>query len=293
MIEELRKRARRKFLSTSLASELVKLDSPLNKSYALTHGCCRQILIDREQVARSMFYCKKRWCQVCAAISMGTQINNWFEPLSQLPDLYFATLTIPNTHNIDDTTDAVDRMQKIWRQILDLARKSNIDLIGVRKLELKVGKGGGYHPHYHLIISGGCECAWLMAQWLWRFPESNPMAQNMQPVNNIESALLELMKYATKLTCADDTDNNILCSPHQMDVILRVLHKRRLFQSFGGLKLSPEEEFEPSERAVTMKAQGLYHWIGHDWFHTLYGQPLTNYIPEGDDIAIHRRAAHQ
>lgn len=290
MVEELRKRARRKFLSTSLASELIKIDSPLNKSYALTFGCCRQIYIDNDQVARSMFYCKKRWCQVCAAISMGTQINNWYYPISQLPDLYFATLTVPNTHTLASTIEVVDRMQKVWRQILDLARKSEIQLNGIRKLELKVGKGGGYHPHFHIIISGGVECSWLVTQWLWRFKESNPHAQNMQAVTNVDSALLELMKYATKLTCADDTDNNVLCTAYQMDVIFQVLHKRRLFQSFGTLKLSSEDEFEPLSTEVTMKARGLYEWIGHDWFHTLYGQPLSNYIPEGDEIAIHRRA---
>ncbi len=219
---------------------------------------------------------------------MSIQIDNYYKPLSNYEDLYFVTLTRRSIKK-SELNDAVDEMQKIWRRITDLARKSRTEFSGVKKLELKVGKGGhGYHPHYHIIIAGEDNARWLIEQWLQRSKNSTAAAQDMRAVNNLDNALVELMKYATKLTCAEGTDNQILCTAQQMDTIFTTLHRRRLFQPFGSCKVDhSEDHFETTEERI-YKAKGLYEWIGHDWYHVEYGQALSNYIPEGSEVQIYK-----
>lgn len=286
--EKLQDRARRKFLTNSLASELVKLDSPLNKSYALTFGCCRQLYISKDHKLSSPFYCKKRWCMTCASIKMGTQINNYRLPLSRLQDLQFVTLTFRNIP-AEYLPSSLDGMAKTFRRITDLARKKSIPLTGLRKLEVKVDARGWYHPHYHLLVETREASEWLRDQWLVRYGQSAyEGAQDISPVTNLDSAIVEVMKYATKLTCAEDSSNEVLCTPAQMDVIFTSLHRRRLYQPFGTLKLDSEEDFQPENPEVIQRAIGLYEWIGFDWYHTQYSQALTHYHPEALEIYNYR-----
>ncbi len=218
---------------------------------------------------------------------MSIQIDNYQKPLSQLKDLYFVTLTRRSVQG-DEINVTIEEMQKIWRQITDLARKTRLGFNGVRKLELKVGKGGGFHPHYHIIIEGAENAKWLVDQWLKRSCDSLRVAQDYRKINNLDNALIELMKYATKLTCADNSNNQVLCTPRQMDTIFRALYKKRLFQPFGALRVQrSEDDFEATEEQI-MRAKGIYEWIGHDWYHTIYGQPLSYYHPEGTEIQVYK-----
>ncbi len=293
MNENLLKRARKKYLSTILARELSKLStSPLARAYRTSLVCCDQLHVGADQQLRSLYYCKRRWCQTCASINMSIQIDNYHRPLSNLNNLQFVTLTRRSVQAID-LPDTIQSMQRYWRQITDLARKKNIPFNGVRKLELKIGKGGhGYHPHYHIIMESRESAEWLVTQWLKRSTDSVRAAQDIRAINSLENALLELMKYATKLTCADKTDNQVLCTPRQMDVIFRTLHRKRLFQPFGTVRVDrSEDDFDATEEQV-MRAQGLYQWIGTDWFHTLYGHPLANYNPEGTEVQIYQHYKH-
>lgn len=286
--EKLQDRARRKFLTNSLAAELVKLDSPLNKSYAITFGCCRQLLVNRDHKLSSPFYCKKRWCMTCASIQMGTQINNYRQPLSKLNDLHLVTLTFRNVP-AESLPSSLDGMTKTFRRITDGARKQGRKLTGLRKLELKVDSKGFYHPHYHLIVESAESSQYIVDQWLKRYGKSaDPRAQDISKINNLDTALTEVMKYATKLTCAEDTTNEILCTAKQMDVIFCALHRRRLYQPFGNLSLKSEDDFQPDNPEVIKRAIGLYEWIGFDWYHIEYAQALTNYHPEALEIYNYR-----
>lgn len=288
MDEKLLKRARKKFLSVCLARDLVKIpDSPLNKSYAMTFGCCDTLELNEAGELRSLFFCRRRWCQTCASINMATLIDKYHDVLSGLENLQFVTLTVPNC-SAATIPDTLAYMAATWRQITDAARKAKRPMKGIRKIELKVGKGGGYHPHFHIIVeSRRFTAEWIREQWLKRLPQCSEKAQDVRPIEDIEAALLELMKYATKLTCAESSGNDVLCTPKQMDTIFRNLHKKRLFQPFGGLRAVDEDAFEPTPETFE-RARGLYQWIGHDWYHVKYGQALTNYVPEPMEIAIYK-----
>lgn len=275
---EPQKRARKKYLSAQLARELIPLKSSLHKAYRNTLACCHEMEVTNANELRSLYYCRRRWCSTCASINMATLINKYEPIIRELPDLHFVTLTIPNCRS-SEIEQKMDEMAAAWRQIADNARKQHRRFRGLRKIELKVGKGGGFHPHYHLIVEGAENGQWIIEEWLERFPTARRGAQDVKPIDNVERALVELMKYATKLSCAEDSSNRIACTPRQMDRIFRALHRRRLIQPFGGLKAIPETKFEITPETIE-KARGLYIWQENDWFHVQTGEALTNFKPE-------------
>lgn len=220
---------------------------------------------------------------------MATLIDKYTPTLEQMQDLHFVTLTIRNC-SADNLPDTLRLMQTTWRKILDNARKRGQPCKGIRKLELKASTKYGYHPHFHILVEGEQAARYLHDEWLRRLPRYTVAdAQDMRKVEDVHSAAVEIMKYATKLTCADDTKNEPLCTASQMDVIFRTLEGKRLIQPFGGLNGISEDEFEITPEVVR-KAAGIYKWFGHDWYHIDFGQPLTNYVPEADEIQLYVRS---
>ena len=286
-IDKLRTKARRKYFSNALVRGLVSLpESHMTKAYYHTFACCQTLHIDNNQELKSKYYCKNRWCQTCASIKMAIMINKYlpvFEPLKD--DLYFVTLTMRTVDEFE-IHDRIIQMQKMWRKIADLGRKKLDDFNGLRKTELKVGKGGGYHGHYHIIVKDEMNAKFIVSAWLRLAGTSaSYLGQDCVKVNGINNALLELFKYATKCTCSEDGGNEIICTAHQMDVIFKALYKKRLFQPFGNIKAMNEDSFELTPE-ICNKAVGYYEWIGTDWWHTNYGQCLTGFTPEDVEIAM-------
>lgn len=286
--EKLRAKARKKYLSNSVAAGLVALgeSSLLHKKYLSTFGCCRTLEVHDSAEMKSLFYCRNRWCNTCASIKMATMINQYLPEFQKLEKLHFVTLTMRSVYTPAEIEPRLELMQSTWRKIADLARKKRDGFKGLRKTELKVGKGGGYHAHYHIILQGGNNGGWLVEEWLKHNGlRSRRSAQDCRPVKDTETALLELFKYSVKCTAADDTDNQIIATPRQMDAIFTALYRKRLFQPFGGLKMVDEEAFELSPEMVK-KASGYYDYIGADWWHRDFGQALTGYTPDDMDIAL-------
>lgn len=211
-------------------------------------------------------------------------INQYLPVLSGLSDLQFVTLTAPTVDRFA-IGDRVVEMGKKWRKIADMARKCRAGFAGIRKTELKVARRGLYHCHYHIILSGADNALWLVKQWLRLNPTASELAQDVRCVNDVAPALIELMKYTTKLTCAENGSNEVLAHPDQLDVIFRALFKKRLYQSFGGIRAIDEDAMDITPEVVK-KAAGLYQWIGHDWIHARFGQLLSNWVPEKEDLDV-------
>lgn len=286
--ENLRRKARKKYLSNSLAAGLVRVpESTLRSQYAKTFACCDVLAVSGLGDITSNFYCKNRWCRTCASIKMATMINKYLPIMERIPDLYFVTLTL-RTVAADQITDRIEWMQQCWRKITNQARRDCPGFVGLRKTELKIGRGGGYHGHYHILVSGEDNASFIIRQWLRLNPkQASRSAQDMRKVNpdGLENALLELFKYATKSPESKDSCNNVDASFRQLDCIFRALYKRRVYQPFGGLRAINEDDFELTPESVK-RAAGIYKWIGHDWFHVEFGQQLTGWTPESEDINL-------
>lgn len=287
MDPKLLKKARKKYLSSSLAAELVKLDSPLQKGYASTFSCESEIYVEDSGEMHSLFYCRRRWCPVCASINMSSMIERYTPELAKLEDAHFVTLTVRNCSE-DKLPYVLSQMKKEWRKIADNARKQGVHFKGIRKTEIKASTRYGYHPHFHIVIEGAEPAEWLLNQWLKRFPKhTSKKGQDIKRIDDIRAAAIEIMKYTTKLTCADDTRNEPLCSAKQMDVIFRAAHKKRLIQTFGGFRGISEDAFDIESQEVR-KAAGLYRWNTHDWWHVKTGEALSEWTPEGSEVEIYR-----
>lgn len=285
MDKKLLKKARKKYLSAEVARELVELKSPLKKQYLQTFSCCHSLEVDEVGEMRSNFYCRRRWCHTCASITMATLIDKYCPTFAKMgPNVvHFVTLTVRNCSGVK-IPDTLNTMLSTWRRIADKARKEGRIFRGVRKIEVKASKQWGYHPHFHALIEGKEAAEWLVAEWLQRLPKyTTKKAQHIREVedeNDLTAALVEVFKYATKTTCAEDTDNRMCCTPQELDTIFRAVKGRRLVQPFGGIRgVTDEEAFDITPQIVEA-ARGIWIWNTSDWWHVQTGEALTGYQPE-------------
>ena len=286
----LRKKARKKYLSSAIAWSLVSL-SPSTKTYWNATRCSEELFVDKDQQLYSAQYCRARFCPTCASIKMATMISKYLPVFSKLDDLHFVTLTLP-TVTAEQIPDRLTLMQKSWTKIRNLAGKQLESFNGIRKTELKVSKGSTklYHPHFHFIIQGKKQAYFLRDQWLRINPTASIKAQDIRCVtnnsDNKESALRELFKYSTKLTCSNDAGNEIAIPTYQLHIIIQALHGKRIFQSFGDIKQVNEDEMDIQKVDTANKAVGFYKWNGVDWVHKIYNQNLSDYKPDNDTLTI-------
>lgn len=278
-------KARSKYISTNLARQLVRLESPLKKQYLSTFACCHSLEVTPDKELRSMFYCKNRWCMNCQRIKMANIINKYnpqLDELKKLDDLYFVTLTAP-TVEADQLQDRVKEFQTFWRKITNQARRDRQGFRGIRKAECTAKpRGNGvwhYHYHFHVIVSSKEHGEWLLKKWLQLSISSYEDAQNCKPVDELQGGTLELFKYFTKLTNKDKAGNPVEVPAERLDVIFRTLKGKRVFQPFGGLRAVDEDNIEVTPQEV-IATPDIYEWFGQDWYSTSYGHSLSGYEPD-------------
>ena len=193
-------------------------------------------------------------------------------------------------YNLEARYEAIT---KSWRKICDLARKNNrVDFYGIRKIETTVSMAEKYHMHIHILISGRTNAFWVLGQWM-RINQGfvSIKGQDVRKVKDLDNALLEIMKYTTKMTTSVVSKSGVreerAIEPYKLDLIYRSIFGKRLIQSFGGLKAFDENEMQ-LDTEVVRKAQGYYKWCGIDWYHTEYAQSLSDFRPDNQDLAIER-----
>jgi plasmid rolling circle replication initiator protein Rep len=270
--ELLSKRAERKLITKAQVECLMHLDSPLREQYERTYICGEHVYHKQHTVTgeQKVFtgYCNKRWCTVCASHKTAEMMNGYLEPLKELPDLHFVTLTVVSVIG-DELKDRMKSMQSTFVQIKDSMRKKGLKLSGVRKLESNHNPiENTYNPHYHLILSGRIESLTLVDEWLTRNPDCSIKAQNIQVAD--DDSFKELFKYTVKSL----VDNEF--HPEAQDTIYRAMFGVRAFQSFGDVKKSSVtndnhsddtdlaiEDVDDSQTGewVTL---GVYTWISHE-----------------------------
>lgn len=281
--EVLRKRARRKFYGSSVARGLYLLDSPLKKSYANTFFQCAEVLEQTGTKVTSR-YCGHRWCNVCNSIRMAKLIKGYEKPLSELQDLQFVTLTLPNVEG-SYLRETIERMIKQAQAIQDYFKKrkqrglQNWQLVGIRKLESTQNVNTGlFHPHFHFLIEGKEAAEGLVREWLKRVEVAHWEAQDVRKSD--KGAQIELFKYFAKTVTKVDGKHATLLEP--LDTIFQAMRGLRVFQPMGIKKVSEEVE---ELRAVevegieAVEAPTLWQWHGSDWVNMETGEARTGYVP--------------
>ena len=277
----LKKRARSKTYSDAVKRGLVRLDSPLNKSY-FGSMLCVNALEQRGQKLTSR-YCNARWCTTCNRIRTAQLINGYAPVLARLRDLQFVTLTIPNVP-ASDLRVTIQAMTKSAQRIQDAHKKRHSrglqswQLVGLRKLECTHNwKTDTFHPHFHYLVEGKEAAAALVRDWLAANPTATHKAQDLRKAR--AGAEKEMFKYFSKLVT--DQKGVKVTDTASLDVIFQAMRGARVFQPVGIKKEVSEDiaALQSVETDIEPLAYELWRWFGTDWASHETGETLTGYVP--------------
>lgn len=238
-------------------------------------------------------YCKNRFCMNCLGIRKAEMINAYFPVLRDWQDAYFVTLTVkacPKKElpvilrkcikGLDRIVDKYEKREK---------RGTGKKLIGIRSLESNFNPTQRtYNPHFHLIVPDLQTAEILKAEWLklWTLRPTKRKwvsikGQKIERVWNMDSALVEVIKYGTKVF-TDPTNNekkttgNVKLYARAFYNIIVAMKGIRLFGSFG-VSLPVTSKEKPPARLTVDYQQWEYVPAFHDWINTETGNPLTGY----------------
>lgn len=266
------KKARAKYLTNAYTYRLSGLNSDLKKSYQNTYYYCVNILEQKDGKITG-HYCNNRWCIVCNRIRTAKLINGYKQQLDELTEKYFVTLTVPSVQG-SDLRDSIKQMIKIFICIKKSYQNKNKSIIGIRKLECTYNpKTGLYHPHFHIIASGGGVVHQLVTDWLKHYPEANEYAQDIKPAD--DNSVMELFKYFSKII----TNKTIYVKA--LDTIFQAMYGLRVYQAFG-IKKNVSEDIKELQAEIYKdleKRECLWTWLENDWVDPDTGELLTNYEP--------------
>lgn len=283
--KNLTKRARSKHISNKITLSLADLNSPLKKAYWNTFYC-NETLIQNGQTITGK-YCKNRWCSTCNRIRTAQLIKGYTEPLSNIDDKHFVTLTVPNVR-ADELKIQIETMLSEFGRIKDTFRKRKTPIIGIRKLECTYNSNSNtYHPHFHIIVSGKHIAIEIVKEWLERFPDTNNLAQDVRAAD--DNSVHELFKYFTKIATYSKIDKTRKIHIVSLDTIFRAMKGKRVFQPMGIKKYVPEDieeiqsqEYDIEEQFVEWKWNEEYS----NWIDIQTGECLTDYEPSPGVIEL-------
>src|SRR5205814_185912 len=143
-------------------------------------------------------------------------INKYLAIIKTREEPYFVTLTVKAVP-FNKLKPVVHAMQKEFIKIVETCRKRNQRgkgnrLMGIRSLESNFNaKFQTYNPHFHCIVADKNMADILIQEWLQR---SNPgwvnhKAQKQEKVFDNEMALIEVVKYGTKIFTEPDLNKKV------------------------------------------------------------------------------------
>lgn len=277
----LQKRARAKAFTNSFIFDLIDLKSPLLKSYWDTTRCTSIVLQEGKKITSR--YCKQRWCLTCNRIRTAKMINGYKEPLAELKEPQFVTLTIPNVKAkyLKSTIEDMNTSLKAIRK--NLKKTYKIELKGLRKYECTYNsKENSYHPHFHLIVESKEASNKLIDLWLNKYPKASRKAQDLRPAS--EESIIELCKYFTKVISKDNDYN-----PKALDIMFRSAKGKRTFQPIGIKKTVSEDIEEIASQEIDFKEPQTEIWQYEkqyfDWVSS-QGETLSEYKPTKEDYKV-------
>ena len=248
-------------------------------------------------------YCKNRFCTICNAIRKADIINRYYPVISQWDDVQFVTLTVKACKE-EELNRRIYRMLKAFELIHNRCKKrqqrsKGVKLIGVKSLECNFNPiKRTYNPHYHLIVQNKEIAELLKKEWMiqWRpTPQktynykyqhkyTNPAGQKIEPVYNLERALIEIIKYGSKIFTEPDLKKkgNLKIPPkiyaRALDNILVAMKGKRIFERFG-FNLPKQQKRTNSTKLITDFETWTFPKDSSDWVNKETGEALTGFVP--------------
>lgn len=289
----LQKRAKRKIISAKMILSLVDIakskgDQERVQQYWNTFHCQSKLKGSGDTLHGD--YCKNRFCTVCLANRKAENINKYYPVLKTWKDPHFVTLTIRSikAHKLKKWMDG---MIRAFQLIKDRCKKRHqrgkgIKIMGLKSLECNFNpKTKTYNPHFHIIVPNRETAELLKKEWMhqWTSKHTYTRAQHIVKVRNIEKALVETIKYGSKIFTEPDLAlKGVKGTPrivyaHALDNIFSALPKRGVFDRFG-FNLPPKESKKSSTQLVANFQEWIFDPMQCDWINTKSNERLTGYV---------------
>ncbi|HVG40988.1 MAG TPA: hypothetical protein VM888_05195, partial [Chitinophagaceae bacterium] len=210
-------RAKRKMITNKMTLSLIEVvkenkDFDRLKGYWNTYHCHSKLYtVNGKLYGR---YCKNRYCLLCCSIRKADIMNRYLPIIKTWEDPHFVTLTarsVPLKSLAKRMKSMINGFKIISRKYRKRAqRNKGIKLIGIKSLECNYNPTlKKYNPHLHLIVASKQMADILKKEWLAICPEylANPKGQKIQRVWNNEKALIEIVKYGSKIFTEPDVNN--------------------------------------------------------------------------------------
>lgn len=245
----LKGRAKRKMITQSMVLNLIdvvdKSQSPSDKKgYWNTYHCQNRIYSANGKIYGK--YCKNRFCTLCCSIRKADIINRYLPIVASWPKPTFVTLTI-KAIPAEKLRFYIINMLRGFRIITSRYRKRSqrgkgIKLMGIKSLECNFNPTKRtYNPHFHFIVPDRSTAEILVHEWLtlWTKKFTLRVCQNITPVFNHETALIEIVKYGSKIFT--EPSQNTRSEKKQigkihaaaLDNIFKAMKGARIFDRFG------------------------------------------------------------
>ena len=292
-IEALKGRAMRKTRTQIMMLNLIKIaeengEPELEKAYWNTYYCQQNLI----SVGGRFYgkYCKNRFCSLCCSIRKAEMINKYYPVLKKWKEPYFLTLTVKSC-NARNLNRYIAKFIQGFKRIVAKYRKryqrgTGIKLVGVRSLECNFNpKRKTYNPHFHIITKDKKTAEIILAEWLklWTPKFAKRPAQNMQPVRDLESGLIEIIKYGSKIfTEADLKDKakgeqTVYIYLKALDTILTAMKGKRIFDRFGFDLPQQTTRKRIKPQLLCNYDEWEYNPELTDWQNVLTGEALSGY----------------
>lgn len=299
--EVLRGRAKRKFITQNMMLNLMdvakeKGDNEKQKAYWNTYYCQNRVTsVDGRLYGN---YCKNRFCTLCCSIRKAEIINKYYPVIQTWEEPHFVTLTV-KACKANQLKGYIKSMMTTFKQIADKYKKQHqrgtgIKLVGVKSLECNFNPiKKTYNPHFHIIVANKQMALTIIQEWLNRSKKgyTNRQAQDMRKVFNVETGLIEIIKYGSKIFTEPDIKKKGDSASYQiyvsaLDNILTAMKGIRIFERFGFNAEKKEQIIVKEPQRVINSEQWEYNSQLFDWQNTATDEVLTGYKPKPQLTAI-------
>ena len=291
--EALKGRAKRKTITQIMMLNLITIaqengEPELEKSYWNTYYCQQNIITADGRLYGK--YCKNRFCTLCNSIRKAEMINKYYPIMKDWEEPYFLTLTVKacKAHQLKGY---INSMLKTFQKITEKHRKryqrgGGLKLVGVKSLESNFNPSKKtYNPHFHIITKEKWMAEVIKKEWLARSKKGYAAhwCQKIIPVNNLETGLIEIIKYGSKIFTEPDLKKRAKETEtahiylKALDTILSAMKGKRIFDRFG---FNAPSESKPQHFPAKLLAdyrEWEYDVENADWIDTATGEVLTNY----------------
>lgn len=291
--EALKGRAKRKTITQIMMLNLITIaqekgEQELEKSYWNTYYCQQNIITADGKLYGK--YCKNRFCTLCNSIRKAEMINKYYPIMKDWEEPYFLTLTV-KACKAPQLKGYINAMLKTFQKIIQKYRKryqrgKGLKLIGVKSLESNFNPvHNTYNPHFHIITKEKWMAEVILKEWLKRSKKGFTVkwAQNLQPITNLETGLIEIIKYGSKIFTEPDLKKRAKETEtahiylKALDTILTAMKGKRIFDRFGfnAPKVRSNKQF-PAKLLSDYK-EWEYCNETCDWINHGTGEVLTDY----------------